>query len=175
VTIAAPLLERSIAAGAAAHGVLPRVADLPKIAPLMPAGPLRVIPQAIGDPVGTGIGAVLDAGHRAAGVGSSAGREAGRFLQPSPVPSSSGLLASRLVMAIAAGLLTLEVVSQISGRYFTWSPAQGAAKVTTAAQYIGLYPGQAAHLASVEAAPSAATAAEALPAAATQLTASGLA
>lgn len=150
MTVANPVLGPAMArvsgmtaAGAAAAGAARRA--VPSVAPLLPPGPLRTTAQAVGNPVGTAVGAALDAGHKVAGTASDAGREGRRLLGPAGLPSPGGLLASRVIVALAAGLVTLEVVAQVSGRYFTWSTDAAAARAKAAAQTLGAIPGAAPH------------------------------
>jgi hypothetical protein len=58
------------------------------------------------------------------------------------VKTGGGQVLVRLVFAVIAFIVALEIASQISGRYFSWNLGQGAQKLSDAASYIGLYPGQ---------------------------------
>ena len=53
----------------------------------------------------------------------------------------------RLIWAVAAGLLALEVMSLATNRYFNWSLKGGLSSLKSAGTYVGLYPGQTAKLA----------------------------
>ena len=52
----------------------------------------------------------------------------------------------RLVWAVAAGLLVLELLSLASGRYWTWNLKGGLSSLKSSGTYLGLYPGQTAKL-----------------------------
>jgi hypothetical protein len=57
---------------------------------------------------------------------------------------SPAQVGSRLVLALALGVIVLEVASLATGRYFDWNLKRGAATAAAAAKYVGLYPGQLA-------------------------------
>ena len=46
----------------------------------------------------------------------------------------------RVIFAIGAGLVALEIASYVSGRYFTWSIGSGADKAKAAAKSVGMAP-----------------------------------
>jgi hypothetical protein len=62
------------------------------------------------------------------------------------ISGGKGGTAARIIFALGAGLLALEVASYLSGRYFTWNLKAGTQKLATASQHVGLYPGQIAKL-----------------------------
>jgi hypothetical protein len=90
---------------------------------------------------------VLRHGHPVQAAGKAAGKAAavpGSVLQHMPSGGQVGMAGMfvRLIWAVALGLIVLEVLSQLTGRYFTWDLATGWANLKTAGSYVGLYPGQ---------------------------------
>jgi hypothetical protein len=100
--------------------------------------------------------------YRAKRVASGAGRAAAAparatkvYIQSGQLPAGLGTVRSsdlpadsagqtiiRLLFALAAGVIALEIGSTITGHYFDWNFSTGWQNLKGAGSYVGLYPGQ---------------------------------
>jgi hypothetical protein len=74
---------------------------------------------------------------------SALSRAPGAYKSVQDAVSSPGArqgVVGRIIFATILGLIALEVVSQVTGRYFNWSLGKGAASLTAAAKTTGLVP-----------------------------------
>ena len=98
------------------------------------------------DPVADG--AALANAARVARQGSYAGSAQAAFNKLPSGGHEGGLgVGVRLVWAVAAAILVLEVLSLATGRYWSWSLKGGLSSLQNVGSYLGLYPGQTAKLA----------------------------
>jgi hypothetical protein len=74
-------------------------------------------------------------------------RAAGRVAKSASTPGGRSDLAFRIVLALGAFIVALELASYLSGRYFSYSLGKGGQKLAGAAQQLDLYPGQSQKLA----------------------------
>lgn len=141
-------------AGSAARDALQVARENEPLRPMGSVRPDRVGPGSRGGQVPSPrrVASFAGAGRAARSV---AGAPAGAYR------SLPGHGVTRVVFALSAFVLALELGSYLTGTYFTWDLKAPWNRTKTAAKYLGLYPGQLDHLNIPAAAPT--TAAQAFP------------
>jgi hypothetical protein len=98
---------------------------------------------------GRATSAAKGAGRASVKAGGAAVRTGGRAAV-SATKIGGGGLATRIIIAFGAFLIALEIASYLSGHYFSYDLKQGVQKLGQTGTYLGLYPGQQAHLATLQ-------------------------